>query len=76
MTLPSTRAMSNLDAGPSGHDLNEDEVEIEDLESAESQGDAHIVEVGELSFLHHPGEGILLSNPRWKEMRAPKAYES
>ena len=76
LTLPSTRAMSNLDAGPSYHDLNEDEVEIEDLELAESQGDVRIVEVGEVSSLSYPREGILLSNPRSKEMRAPEAHES
>ena len=68
--------MSNFEAGPSGHDLIEDEVETKDLELAESQGDVEIVEVGEVSSLSQPGEGILLSNPRLKEIIAPKAHES
>ena len=76
LIVPSARAMSNFEARPSSHDLNKDKVETEDLDLAESQGDVQIVEVGEVSSLSHQGEGILLSNPRLKEMRAPQAHES
>ena len=42
-----------------------EDIKTEDLVSVDSHGDHHIVELGEkVSSASHPGEGILLANPR------------
>ena len=71
--MPSARALSQVGVGPSGRQAGEEEVDSKDIEVFYSeeldivdpnviQGTVRVEQIVE----SHPGEGILLKNPRSK----------
>ena len=70
--MPSARALSQVEVGPSGRQAGEEEVVSEDIKFVYSKEDPDTVEPKvsqgntsvELVEESHIGEGILLKNPR------------
>jgi len=64
--MPSTRALSQAGAGPNGRTTNEvdsDDIEAVYFEETPDNAETEILEV-ESNVRSHPGEGMLLKNPR------------
>ena len=64
--VPSARALSQDDAGPSGHHVDEvdsDDIEVVYSKEALANTKTEVLEV-ESDVESHPGEGMLLKNPR------------
>ena len=73
--MPSANALSQVGASPSGHQVGEEEFDSEDIKAVYSEEDLATVElevtqgnirVKPIVEESHPGEGILLKNPRSK----------
>ena len=64
--MPSTRALSQTGAGPSGRDTEEVDSKDVDVVYSEEAPDVAMTEVLEIKSDagSHPGEGMLLKNPR------------
>ena len=66
-TRPTVREMAiQKESGPSGHGIRMEDIETEDLGSVKPRGTSEAEANVEVSSASHPGEGILVSNPRSK----------